>query len=82
MTGSGEKYFLWIALRRELCAIWIRDRMLEELKYEVCQANLMLTKVQLIPFTWGNVSGIDRETGLAAIRPPAWNMRECSRRIW
>ena len=37
--------------------------MLEELKKIVCEANLMLPEYGLITFTWGNVSGIDRESG-------------------
>ena len=37
--------------------------MLEELKEQVCQANLMLPKHGLVTFTWGNVSGIDRQQG-------------------
>ena len=43
--------------------------MLEELKEIVCKANLMLPKYGLITFTWGNVSGIDREKGLIVIKP-------------
>jgi L-ribulose-5-phosphate 4-epimerase len=43
--------------------------MLEELKEKVCQANLDLVKHQLVVFTWGNVSGIDREKGLVVIKP-------------
>jgi len=43
--------------------------MLEELKKTVLEANLLLPKHQLITFTWGNVSGIDRETGLVVIKP-------------
>ena len=35
--------------------------MLEKLKQEVCEANLLLPKYGLVTFTWGNVSGIDRE---------------------
>ena len=35
--------------------------MLEELKKKVLEANLLLPKHGLITFTWGNVSGIDRE---------------------
>ena len=34
--------------------------MLEQLKQEVFEANLLLPRYQLITFTWGNVSGIDR----------------------
>ena len=38
--------------------------MLEELKKEVYEANMLLPKYDLVTFTWGNVSGIDREKGL------------------
>ena len=43
--------------------------MLEELKEKVFQANLDLVKQGLVIFTWGNVSGIDREKGLVVIKP-------------
>jgi L-ribulose-5-phosphate 4-epimerase len=43
--------------------------MLEELKKTVCQANLDLVKHGLVIFTWGNVSGIDRKSGLVVIKP-------------
>lgn len=43
--------------------------MLEELKQLVYQANLDLVKHQLVVFTWGNVSGIDRASGLVVIKP-------------
>lgn len=43
--------------------------MLEELKQQVLEANLLLPKYQLVTFTWGNVSGIDRERGLVVIKP-------------
>jgi len=43
--------------------------MLESLKKIVCDANLMLPKYQLVTFTWGNVSGIDREKALVVIKP-------------
>ncbi|MHB9141690.1 MAG: L-ribulose-5-phosphate 4-epimerase AraD, partial [Paludibacter sp.] len=43
--------------------------MLEALKEEVFQANLDLVKHGLVIFTWGNVSAIDRETGLVVIKP-------------
>ncbi|MBQ1290693.1 MAG: L-ribulose-5-phosphate 4-epimerase [Lachnospiraceae bacterium] len=42
---------------------------MEELKQTVCEANLLLPKYDLVTFTWGNVSGIDRELGLIAIKP-------------
>ncbi|MCL6633898.1 MAG: L-ribulose-5-phosphate 4-epimerase [Alicyclobacillus herbarius] len=43
--------------------------MLEQLKQAVLEANLQLPKHQLVKFTWGNVSGIDRESGLFVIKP-------------
>lgn len=43
--------------------------MLEKLKDEVCRANLLLPRYGLVTFTWGNVSGIDRESGLVVIKP-------------
>ena len=43
--------------------------MLEELKDQVCRANLLLPEHGLVTFTWGNVSGIDRKTGLVVIKP-------------
>ncbi len=43
--------------------------MLEELKKTVCEANLLLPQYGLVTFTWGNVSGIDRASGLVAIKP-------------
>lgn len=43
--------------------------MLEELKRQVCEANLLLPKYDLVTFTWGNVSGVDRERGLMVIKP-------------
>ena len=43
--------------------------MLEQLKREVYEANMLLPKYNLVTFTWGNVSGIDRESGLFVIKP-------------
>lgn len=43
--------------------------MLEDLKELVCEANLLLPKYHLVTFTWGNVSGVDREKGLMVIKP-------------
>lgn len=43
--------------------------MLETLKQQVCEANLELNARGLVTFTWGNVSGIDREKGLVVIKP-------------
>ena len=43
--------------------------MLEDLKQQVLEANLQLVKNNLVIYTWGNVSGIDREKGLFVIKP-------------
>lgn len=43
--------------------------MLKELKEQVCRANLELPRYGLVTFTWGNVSGVDREKGLMVIKP-------------
>lgn len=43
--------------------------MLEDLKQAVFEANLLLPKYDLVTFTWGNVSGVDREKGLMVIKP-------------
>ena len=43
--------------------------MLEGLKELVFRTNLLLPKHGLVTFTWGNVSGIDREQGLVVIKP-------------
>ena len=50
--------------------------MLEQLKKTVCDANLLLPKYGLITFTWGNVSAIDRETGLVVIKPSGVSYEE------
>ena len=42
---------------------------IKELKKKVCEANLLLPKHNLVTFTWGNVSEIDRESGLFVIKP-------------
>lgn len=47
--------------------------MLESLKKEVFEANLELVKQGLVIYTWGNVSGIDREKGLIVIKPSGVN---------
>lgn len=52
--------------------------MLEKLRETVYQANLLLPKYNLVTFTWGNVSGIDRDHGLVVIKPsgvPYENMK-------
>ena len=43
--------------------------MLEELKQKVYEANMELQRKGLVIYTWGNVSGIDREMGLVVIKP-------------
>jgi L-ribulose-5-phosphate 4-epimerase len=43
--------------------------MLENLKKQVFEANMLLPKHGLVTFTWGNVSGIDRATGYVVIKP-------------
>ena len=43
--------------------------MLEELKQKVYEANVELPRRGLVTYTWGNVSGIDREAGLFVIKP-------------
>ena len=43
--------------------------MLEILKKTVLKANLELPRYGLVTFTWGNVSAIDRESGLVVIKP-------------
>ena len=43
--------------------------MLKALKKQVLEANLLLPEHGLVTFTWGNVSGIDRESGLVVIKP-------------
>tara|TARA_B100000029_G_C17608928_1_gene968569 strand:- start:9917 stop:10618 length:702 start_codon:yes stop_codon:yes gene_type:complete len=46
----------------------MNDR-LTKLKEKVCKANLDLVKYDLVTLTWGNVSGVDRDEGLIAIKP-------------
>lgn len=43
--------------------------MYDELKRQVCQANIELKKQNLVIYSWGNVSGMDRDTGMVAIKP-------------
>ena len=43
--------------------------MLEQLKKEVYEANMELQEKGLVIYTWGNVSGIDRENNLVVIKP-------------
>lgn len=46
-----------------------KDQRIKELKKQVYVANMQLPKHGLVTFTWGNVSGIDRELGLFVIKP-------------
>ena len=50
--------------------------MLEQLKEQVFRSNLLLPKHGLITFTWGNVSGIEREQGLVIIKPSGVSYEE------
>ena len=43
--------------------------MLEQLKKDVYEANMELVRKGLVIYTWGNVSGIDRESGYFVIKP-------------
>lgn len=52
--------------------------MLEELKREVYKANMLLPKYKLVTFTWGNVSAIDRESGIMVIKPSGVEYDELS----
>jgi len=50
--------------------------MLEQLRQQVLAANLLLPKNALVTLTWGNVSGIDRASGLVVIKPSGVNYAE------
>jgi L-ribulose-5-phosphate 4-epimerase len=50
--------------------------MLEQLKEQVFRSNLLLPKHGLVTFTWGNVSGIEREQGLVVIKPSGVSYEE------
>ncbi len=52
--------------------------MLEILKEKVCKANLALPSYGLVTFTWGNVSGVDREKGLMVIKPSGVDYKSMS----
>ena len=56
--------------------------MLEELKKEVYEANMLLPKYGLVTFTWGNVSGIDRERGLFVIKPSGVDYDKLTLEVW
>ena len=50
--------------------------MLEQLKKAVYEANMELPRKGLVTYTWGNVSGIDRESGLVVIKPSGVNYED------
>ena len=52
--------------------------MLEQLKKEVYEANMELQEKGLVIYTWGNVSGIDRENNLVVIKPSGVDYAELS----
>ena len=56
--------------------------MLEVLKKEVFEANMLLPKYGLVTFTWGNVSGVDREKKLFVIKPSGVPMKNSRQMIW
>ena len=56
--------------------------MLEELKLKVYEANMELPRRNLVTYTWGNVSGIDRPAACLSSSPPVWSTTSSSPRIW
>lgn len=56
--------------------------MLEELKKQVYEANMELPKRGLVTYTWGNVSGIDREAGLFVIKRAESITKSSVRMTW
>lgn len=52
--------------------------MLDELREKVYKANMSLPEYKLITFTWGNVSGIDRDKGLVVIKPSGVDYKNLS----
>ena len=56
--------------------------MLESLKEQVFQANLLLPTHDLVTFTWGNVSGIDRRKGWLSSSHLVFRMKKCRQAIW
>src|SRR5512143_2162467 len=58
------------------CLLSEGETMLKKLKERVFQANLLLPEHGLVVFTWGNVSGIDREKGLVVIKPSGVSYEE------
>lgn len=56
--------------------------MLEQLKQDVYEANMELPRRGLVTYTWGNVSGIDREKGLFVIKPSGVEYDALKPKIW
>ena len=56
--------------------------MLEALKEQVYKANMLLPEHRLVTFTWGNVSAVDRESGLMAIKPSGVEYEKLSAGTW
>ena len=59
----------WMMYPAHLNMVREEEQVLEQLKEQVYEANMMLPKYGLVTFTWGNVSAIDREDGLVVIKP-------------
>ena len=55
--------------------------MLEALKQAVYEANMALPRHGLVTFTWGNVSGIDRESGIMVIKPSGVDYESLCKRV-
>ena len=58
--------------------------MLEELKKQVCEANLQLVREGLVIQTWGNVSGVDRVSGHLVIKPSgvSYDVMKPEHKLW
>lgn len=56
--------------------------MLEELKQKVYEANMELPARKLVTYTWGNVSGVDREKGVFVIKPSGVDYDDSSPPTW
>ena len=56
--------------------------MLEQLKQEVYEANLLLPEYGLVIFTWGNVSAVSRKQGRIVIKPSGVEYEDLIRRRW
>ena len=62
--GEKSKNLTYYGVEKER-----EEAMLEELKEEVYEANILLPKYGLVIFTWGNVSAVDRKSGCFVIKP-------------